>query len=580
MVPCLRLSAWWALADAACVVASLTSQLGEGRSGEVHTSHGTVLGTVLPYGVHEFLGMKFANAERYEAPVDFTGEYAPQPYVANDFGPACMQVGNSVEETYGSEDCLYVNVWKPASARSGDSLPVIVFIYGGSNQFGETEPYNGSAFASRHGAIYASIAYRTGPLGWMAFAEDIKAKRPTGTWGNLDQQAGLRWIQRQIRNFGGDPSRVIIHGQSSGAMNVELHLVMPGSRGLVRGVASESGGLSALGLASSLRTTAAVGRLANCSTGAASFFKRCLQHVNPLALTRQTYSFGWGPVVDMATIPSDPMSLLKAGLVNNMSAIMGAQTNDSNKELVEYDMSVRKYKASVLQRVGLRWLRRALQLYPPASKELKQNVHTLGRINSDAMLCDIRRRVSLVNHQIPGGAFMYRFNYWYQSNSRCTADPNFHGNTTGPRHEDEVTFVLGQPIFMFDGACCGKWGQRLAREPCKQLAKCVDCWEPSLGTGYHAYFDDKEWAFSQLVGGYWANLARYGTPNFPSQDDWPVALDGGDVRKNIVLDANLPKQHMQEATLYDNPEVCGFWDHVDREQQQSQHQAGNAATFI
>eukprot|EP00404_Azadinium_spinosum_P010861 CAMPEP_0180519818 /NCGR_PEP_ID=MMETSP1036_2-20121128/55908_1 /TAXON_ID=632150 /ORGANISM="Azadinium spinosum, Strain 3D9" /LENGTH=165 /DNA_ID=CAMNT_0022532217 /DNA_START=18 /DNA_END=512 /DNA_ORIENTATION=- len=158
---------------------------------------------------------------------------------------------------------------------------------------------------------------------------------------------------------------------------------------------------------------------------------------------------------------------------------------------------------------------------------------------------------------------MYRFNYWYQSNPRCSSDPNYHDSTTGPRHEDEVMFVMGQPIFMNDGACCGKWGARLQREPCQQLAECVDCWDPSLGEGYHAYFDDKEWAFSQLVGGYWANFAEYGTPNGPAgaPEEWPV-FGEGDVDRNIVLDANLPQQQKQEHSLYDDPAICALWDDV------------------
>merc|ERR1712008_276652 len=152
---------------------------------------------------------------------------------------------------------------------------------------------------------------------------------------------------------------------------------------------------------------------------------------------------------------------------------------------------------------------------------------------------------------------MARFNYWYQSNPKCKAATNYHDNVTGPRHEDEVAFVMGQPIFMFDGACCGKWGARLKREPCAQLAECVDCWDPSLGEGYHAYFNEKEWAFSQRVGQYWSNLARYGTPNDPLLTDWPT-FSVGEVNKNIVLDANLPNHHKQEHSLYDNPAICSF----------------------
>merc|ERR1712232_1108821 len=216
------------------------------------------------------------------------------------------------------------------------------------------------------------------------------------------------------------------------------------------------------------------------------------------------------------------------------------------------------------QQVGSEFLKRALELYPPDYENLVQNVHTIGSLSSDSNLCEIRRRTDLVNKHNPGRAFMYRFNYWYQSNPKCSSDPNWHDNTTGPRHEDEVMFVMGQPIFMFDGSCCGKWGKRLTKEPCKQQAECVDCWDPSLGEGYHAYFNEKEWTFSQKVGNAWANLARYGTPNDPGAEDWPVFTDG-DIKKNIVFDADLPKQHKQETTLYDNPAFCELWDAVNDE---------------
>jgi len=367
-------------------------------------------------------------------------------------------------------------------------------------------------------------------------------------------------VQREIHNFGGDASRVIIHGQSSGASCVELHMVMPGSRDLIRGLVSESGGLGASEVKGGVATAKAIGKLAKCS---GSSLKSCLQQVHPETLTSETYNFGWGPHIDNVTIPAEPMSMLMQGHINNFSMIMGANTNDSNKGMQEYPLKVKKYEASVLEIVGQHFLERALALYPPNHDHLVQNLHILGSINSDHMLCGVRQRISLVNKHLPGKAFMYRFNYWYQSNPKCTADPNYHDNMTGPRHEDEVTFVMGQPIFMFDGACCGKWGARLKREPCKQQAECVACWDPSLGEGYHGYFNDKEWDFSQRVGEYWSNLARYGTPNKPNSNDWPAFSQADKVDKNIVLDANLPLQHKQELTLYDNPAICSFWDEVD-----------------
>ena len=140
----------------------------------VRTSAGLVTGTALD-GANQFLGLPFAHSERFEAPVDWKGRHAGT-LRATDFGPACMQIGASAAATYGSEDCLVVNIWQPVGASRGDKLPVLCFIFGGSWQFGETEPYNGSALATKHNVIYAALAYRTGPIGFMAFEEDAAAQ--------------------------------------------------------------------------------------------------------------------------------------------------------------------------------------------------------------------------------------------------------------------------------------------------------------------------------------------------------------------------------------------------------------------
>jgi len=447
---------------------------------------------------------------------------------------------------------------------------VIVYIYGGSNQYGEAEPYNGSAMAVRHGVVYVSIAYRTGPIGWMAFDEDVKAGLSTGNFGLLDTQSGLRWVQREIWNFGGDPSKVVIHGQSSGAMLVELHLVMPGSRSLLAGLVSQSGGLSASALASGLRTSRAIGRELGCDP---KELKACLQRAPGLNLTSKTYAYSWGPHVDGVTLPQDPMALLKQGLINPVGVIMGAQTNDSFRELSKQfigsdgrlqPLAVADYQKQVQGMVGHKALHKALELYPVDHRNLVQNVNSLGSLSSDRNLCDIRRRLSLVNKFHPGHAYMYRFNYYYQSNANCSAEPNYHPSFLGSVHEDEVTFVMGQPIFMFQGACCGRWGSKLQREPCEQIDACVSCWNPDFGEGYHAYFDEKEWAFSQLVGGFWATFAAKGSPNGDQGvEAWPRFEGGEPVTKNIVLDADLPGQHATEVTPYDNAAICSFWDELD-----------------
>jgi len=543
-----------------------------------------VEGNQLP-GANEFLGIPFAKpTRRFEPPEDFAGHF-DTVLAAHDFGPACLQVGDSVDTTYGSEDCLMVNVWQPAGAQQGAKLPVLVFIYGGSNQYGETEPYNGSAMAVRHNVIYASISYRTGPLGWMVFEEDLARGRSTGNWGLLDTQSGLRWIHKEIANFGGDPSKLVIHGQSSGASLVELHLVSPDSKGLLSGLVSESGGLSALSSQSGTQTTLSLAKNFGCQ---AESVKACMQKLPGLALTNQTYSWTWGPHVDGASIPAQPMALLQQGRINPFNVIMGAQTNDTFREIskqfitsagVLRGLPVLLYKAAVLQQVGRRHLTRALALYPPDHNDTVQNVHRLGSVSSDKMLCSVKRRVSLVNRIKPASAFMYRFNWWYQSNPACTAEPNFHPSFMGAVHEDEVTFVMGQPIFMFDGACCGKFGTKLLREPCQQKSSCVSCWDPSFGSGYHAYFNEKEWKFSQLVGGFWATFAGTGSPNGLSKNGpWPVFADGEAITQNIVLDADLPHQYVTEATLYNDKRLCEFWDVVSQDTQGDDSDTGYTVT--
>ena len=111
-------------------------------------------------------------------------------------------------------------------------------------------------------------------------------------------------------------------------------------------------------------------------------------------------------------------------------------------------------------------LKRALELYPPLHPPLSnatppmdaiRNVQSLGSAASDAMLCAARRRAALFSRARPHSlGYAYRFNSWYRSNRACTAVPNYHLGYLGAVHQDEVTFVMGQPNFMEDGSCCGR----------------------------------------------------------------------------------------------------------------------------
>ena len=212
----------------------------------VVTTSGRVSGTQFPSGVKAYLGIRYAAP-----PTQELRWKPPQPVQWNDIwvadrkGAECIQVlrPHNINHYFGEEpsgeDCLYLNVWVPPEAKRGSKLPVIVFIYGGGGTIGSSGMaiYDGENVA-RRGAIFVNLNYRVGSLGFMAHPQLTREQGGhSGNYGYLDQHAALEWVHQNIAAFGGDPSKVIITGQSFGAGSVAAHLFSPLSRGLFRGAA-------------------------------------------------------------------------------------------------------------------------------------------------------------------------------------------------------------------------------------------------------------------------------------------------------------------------------------------------------
>jgi len=212
----------------------------------VMTSGGRLDGTLLPSGVKAYLGIRYAapptQALRWRAPQPFTWDGI---WVADRKGAECIQVlrPHDINHYFGEEptgeDCLYLNVWVPPAATPGSKLPVIVFIYGGGGTIGSSGMpiYDGEQVA-RHGAIFVTLNYRVGALGFMAHPELTREQGGhSGNYGYLDQNAALKWIHTNIAAFGGDPGEVLITGQSFGAGSVAAQVFSPLSKGLFRAAA-------------------------------------------------------------------------------------------------------------------------------------------------------------------------------------------------------------------------------------------------------------------------------------------------------------------------------------------------------
>ena len=215
----------------------------------VQVAQGTVEG-VSAYDIDSFKGIPFAAP-----PVGDLRWRAPQPgaawqevRVADHFAPDCMQQAVPFDDAplgvKPSEDCLYLNVWRPAGAAA-KKLPVIVWIYGGGFVSGGTSPaiYDGAAFA-RDGVVTVSLNYRLGRFGFFGFPALTQANADHGDLGDyafMDQIAGLKWIQANIAAFGGDPDNVTIFGESAGGFSMHALLTSPEAKGLFKRVIIQSG---------------------------------------------------------------------------------------------------------------------------------------------------------------------------------------------------------------------------------------------------------------------------------------------------------------------------------------------------
>src|ERR1017187_9354176 len=168
---------------------------------------------------------------------------------AAEFGAECMQTPYAENSPYynaprsTSEDCLTLNVWTAAKARS-DKRPVMVWIHGGAftRGSGSTPTYDGERLAAK-GVVLVTINYRLGVFGFLAHPELSKESphHVSGNYALLDQIAALKWVKANIAAFGGDPGRVTIFGESAGSWAVNLLMATPLAKGLIHRVIGESG---------------------------------------------------------------------------------------------------------------------------------------------------------------------------------------------------------------------------------------------------------------------------------------------------------------------------------------------------
>ncbi|KAJ5052012.1 uncharacterized protein L3040_001772 [Drepanopeziza brunnea f. sp. 'multigermtubi'] len=235
----------WVLAGTSAAVVAVAVGLGSWLLLRQHNTRSIVdlgysiyEGVKLDSGVDRFLGMRYAASPvgdlRFRAPVKAQNTTGMQ--AATAFGPLCLSTGvyypmlSDKGEAIESEDCLFINVWKPASATSDSKLPVWVYIQGGGYAGLSNANYEGSTVvaASGHNIVVVNFNYRASVWGFLA-SEKVRADGDLNV-GLLDQRRALEWVQENIHHFGGDPKHVVAHGVSAGAGSLAFHLTAYGGR--------------------------------------------------------------------------------------------------------------------------------------------------------------------------------------------------------------------------------------------------------------------------------------------------------------------------------------------------------------
>lgn len=214
------------------------------------TTEGDVIGGAGKRGGFAWLGIPFARA-----PVDALRWRPPQPppahaeaLVATRYARACVQPKNFLtlnepdqQGTFGSEDCLYLNVFAPPQA---EALPVMVWVHGGGNSLGSAAGFDLSHFAVREHVVVVSVQYRLGPFGWLSHPALQNDEDASGNYGTLDLIRALEWVRDNAKAFGGDAGNVTVFGESAGGTNTYSLLLSPKAKGLFHRAIAQSPFLS------------------------------------------------------------------------------------------------------------------------------------------------------------------------------------------------------------------------------------------------------------------------------------------------------------------------------------------------
>jgi para-nitrobenzyl esterase len=525
----------------------------------VKTTDGKVRGFT-KNGVNIFLGIPYA------APPVGNLRWQPPQQVkrwkgtldATEFASNCPQVtglGAFAGPTSTNEDCLYLNVFTTGSVKNVHKRkPVIVWIHGGGNIDGESTDYDGSKLAkggpNGTPTVVVTMNYRLGLFGTFSHPAINREGHLWGNYGTLDQQAVLRWVQRNIAAFGGDPSKVAVGGQSAGAYDTATHVLSPLSSGLLsRAIFQSSPGFFATlpTAAFALTRGKSFAEAAGCPTGSSAKAAKCLRDLSAARILQLQgtpnadgpYTTGT-PFVDGTIIPRQPEKAWTTGRFNKMPVIGGATKDEMTflTGISEYfsgppqsPMTADQYAAAVTPGAPCAFcsggtMPDGVASQYPLSAYNNDPMVAYERALTDPAKCKEVHVLQLMAPQVP----TYAYDFTYQDAPYYF--PKMPGFKALASHTIDIQFL-------FDNWHGGQLGVNLDQE-----------------TGQPRELNNKETKLSDQLVAAWTNFADTGNPNGSGNSPWPKFAAGNNA-KYFVQDIPLSTT---KVSKFKNDYKCDFWD--------------------
>ena len=476
----------------------------------------------------QFLGIPYA-----QAPVGDLRWKAPQPVdswdgvrEADQFGGSCTQ-GSGWDPGYETdtlnEDCLYLNVYVPSDADTSGPLPVLVWNHGGGNTGGAGRDTNPARFLASEDAVFVTINYRLGAMGWLDTAgleQDNGEDGSAGNFGLLDQQAALQWVQDNIGAFGGDARNVTLAGQSAGASNTCSQLASPAAQDLFAKAILHSGGCSSRDPETARTAGESFAVAAGCPDPATQL--ACLREKTPQEIldAQRVAPTGGGGVFGNPVLPENSATLLVEGRLTNKPVIVGGTSDESQQSVfAAYD-----YKGSPLTEESYAELVRAtyptaadqiLALYPAA--DYWSPTVAWGTVQSDQRACTVQT----LRSRLAADTATWTYEFAEQEGPAFTSiwrlgvDYPF-----GATHVNDLGYL----------------------------------WD-YLGTSLP--FDSDQQELSQTMITMWGDFVRSGNPNGPTTPDWPRYDQSAEIMRLVA-----PGSAAVPSAAVSADHGCSAWDTI------------------